>query len=406
MLALAVRVVYALVAERVDPFLRSGPLHGDAASYDQIVRSLLAGGGYAGESGQPTAFWPPLYPFFLTGVYSVFGYHLLAARLVQAFLGAITVATTSLVAGEISGRRVGTIAGLGMALYPHLIYFGAWLTAEALYLSLLGLALLTAVRLRRRPHLAAFAALGALLGLAILAKPSALMLLPLICLWVLVGFPSTRCARRMQYLGMLLLMSVMVVAPWTARNYFTFGDVVLVSTNGGYTFYGANNADAFGGHRERFPPALAGLTEVEAEGEYYRQGLRWILSNPDRYAWLVGRKLVRLVSPLSVASFEHDFPLPQAGLVKTAYGVFLLAALAGLLRSLPRWRQVLILYILPVSTLASAVLFYGDARYTLPAVPALVIFAACSTATLRHGLPAKLIGSWRSPAASSKADQA
>ncbi|MGC8788198.1 MAG: hypothetical protein ACP5Q1_12305, partial [Anaerolineae bacterium] len=62
--ALAMRLLYAFLAPQVDPFLKANPLHGDAASYDGIARNLLAGYGFASSPGKPTAFWPPLYPFF------------------------------------------------------------------------------------------------------------------------------------------------------------------------------------------------------------------------------------------------------------------------------------------------------------------------------------------------------
>ena len=57
--------------------------------------SLLAGRGYSFDqdwypgftrAGEPTAHWSFLYPLYLAVVYAVFGYHPLAARLVQALL--------------------------------------------------------------------------------------------------------------------------------------------------------------------------------------------------------------------------------------------------------------------------------------------------------------------------------
>jgi len=149
-----------------------------------------------------------------------------------------------------------------------------------------------------------------------------------------------------------------------------------VSTNGGYTFYGANNAEAFGGHREGFPPSLPGLTESEAEQEYYRRGMEWIASNPGDFARLVLQKLTRLFSPLSVASYEKDYALPLAGWIKGAYWIFLGLAGAGLLLSLSRWREVFILYVGIAGVLIETVIFYGDARYALPMVPAVLLFAS------------------------------
>jgi 4-amino-4-deoxy-L-arabinose transferase-like glycosyltransferase len=384
LLALGTRVGYALLAEGVDPFLGANLLHGDAGSYDRIARSLLAGAGFAQYPGVPTAFWPPLYPLFLAALYRLFGYSLLAARLAQALLGAVTAAATAAAARGAFGLRVGLLAGLGMALYPHLIYFDAWLIAEALYLALLALALWLAVEQQGRPRPWGFALLGALLGLATLAKPATLMLLPLVGWWVWIAPPERPTRDRAMQAALTLSLAAVVIAPWTVRNYQVFRAFIPVSANGGYTFYGANNADAFGGHREGFPPMLPGLAEPQAESEYYRRALDWITDHPRDVARLTVRKLVRLFSPLSVASWEQDYPLPLAPLVKAAYTAFLVLAFLGALWSRSRWRELAIFYILIWRVLLGAVLFYGDARYTLPMVPSLVTFAALALVVLYH----------------------
>ncbi len=389
LLALTVRIVYAFWAARVDPFLRDNPLHGDAASYDRIVRSLLAGGGFAERPGSPTAFWPPLYPLLLAAWYRVCGYSLLAARLLQAVLGAVAVAVTSLAARSVFGRRVAILTGLGMACYPHLVYFGAWLIPEALYLALLALTVCVAVRLQSLPRRMGFAALGLLLGWATLAKPATLMLLPLVVWWLWIAPPPRPTRARLVQCLWLLALAVVVIAPWTVRNYQVFQTFVPVSTNGGYTFYGANNADAFGGHREAFPPPLPAFAEPQAEQEYYRRGMEWIVGHPGDFARLALRKLVRLFSPLSVASYEQDYPLPLAGLVRGIYTAFLILALVGALWSLPRWREVAIFYALIVRVLLGTVIFYGDARYTMPMVPSLVVFASVALVLVYDRLRAR-----------------
>jgi len=388
LLALTIRIVYAFLAVRVDPFLKVNPLHGDAASYDRIARNLMAGHGFGQQPDTPTAFWPPLYPLFLAGLYRTCGYSLLLARLLQALIGALAVAATALAARSVFGRRVAVLTGLGMALYPHLVYFGAWLIAEALYLALLALTVCIAVRLQSHPSRMGFAALGVTLGLATLTKPATLMLLPLALCWAWIAPPPRATEPRLVQCLLVLTLAVITVVPWTVRNYLIFGAFVPVSTNGGYTFYGANNPQAFGGHREGFPPPLTGFTEAEAEREYYRRAVEWIVRHPGDFSRLALRKLMRLFSPLSVASYEQDYPLSLAGLVRGAYTAFLTLALMGALWSLPRWRQVAIFYALILRVLLGTVLFYGDARYTLPMVPALVIFASVALVRVHDRLRA------------------
>jgi 4-amino-4-deoxy-L-arabinose transferase-like glycosyltransferase len=375
-LALLLRVCYALVATRIDPFLARDPLLGDAASYDRIARTLLAGGSYGEYIGRPSAFWPPLYPLFLAGVYGVFGHNLLVARLLQAVLGALLPLFVFLIGVALGQQRVARLASLGAALYPYAIYFGAWLISESLYFALLGLMLWYGMRLQQQPTYRRAVLFGLIIGAAVLTKPTTLFQLPFLTGWFLFCFSRRLSAARIALGAVTALSLALVLLPWSVRNYTLFGAVVIGSTNGGYTFYGANNPDAFGGHYENFPPRIAGLNEAEEQSEYYRMGLAWINQNPQQFAWVVGQKFARLVSPLSVASSKADFAVPGEALVRTVYGGFLLLALAGFVLSLRRWRDYALLYVPIGGVIVSTLLFYGDARYTLPAVPAVLIFAA------------------------------
>ena len=66
----------------------------DPLTYDQLARNLLAGRPYVGASfyfptgtENPTAYWDPLYPLLLAGIYALVGHDLLAVRVVHVVLG-------------------------------------------------------------------------------------------------------------------------------------------------------------------------------------------------------------------------------------------------------------------------------------------------------------------------------
>lgn len=106
-------------------------------------------------------------------------------------------------------------------------------------------------------------------------------------------------------------------------------------------------------------------------------GMNWIQSAPARFAWLVRSEVGRLASPLSVASSPKDFAVPGEVIIRAGYSPFLIAtAFLGLLVSLRQWRRYFLFYIPVLGVLISTVLFYGDARYLLPAVPSLLLFSA------------------------------
>jgi 4-amino-4-deoxy-L-arabinose transferase-like glycosyltransferase len=380
--SLLLRVAYTLTAVKIDPFLIRDPLLGDAASYDRIARTLLAGGAYGESIGHPSAFWPPMYPFFLTAVYWAFGYQPMLARLIQAVLGAVLPLMVFLIGEQLQENRVARWASLGAALYPYLIYFGAWLIAESLYFALLSLILWTGIRLQQLPSYRKACVVGLLIGLATLAKPTILMQLPFMAIWFLFCIPSASVYKRLTIGAITALMLMLVIIPWSTRNYGLFGKFIPISTNGGYTFYGANNESAFGGHYENFPPKIKDLNEVDEQTEYYRLGTTWIKNNPGQFAWLVAQKFKRLVSPLSVASSEHDFMVPASWAIYSIYSVFLLISLYGILLSLRRWREFFLLYTPILGVMTSTLLFYGDVRYTLPTVPSLLLFGILGLNTI------------------------
>ena len=85
--------------------------------------------------------------------------------------------------------------------------------------------------------------LGALLGLAALARGEALLLLPLLLIPLLRRPGGLRRRRG------ACAMFVVVLAPWTVRNWSAFDRPVLIATEGGETLAGANCDVTYYGER-------------------------------------------------------------------------------------------------------------------------------------------------------------
>lgn len=144
LLALTVRIAYAFLATRVDPFLRADPLHADARDYDRIAWNLVRGYGFSEYPPKPSSFRAPLYPLFLAVVYFFFGHSLLVAQMVQAVLGALACAVTVKISDKLFRRNAAVLAGVGTAFHPLLIYFGAWIITDTLFIFLLSVVILLA----------------------------------------------------------------------------------------------------------------------------------------------------------------------------------------------------------------------------------------------------------------------
>jgi hypothetical protein len=307
-------------------------------------------------------------------------------------MAAILPVVVFVLGDRLLSRTTGILAGLGAALYPPLFYFGAWLIAEAPFFALLTLWLYVALRLQTTPTTRLVAAWGVLAGAAFLTKPTVVMHLPFWLIWFLLLPVVLRDRLRLAAIGFAVF--ALTIALWVARNYGEFGALIPGSTSGGYTFYGANNAAAFGGHIEGFPAPLEGLGPVAQDREYYRLATEWITSHPSDFARLEVRKFRRLLSPFSVASLETDPRFPFDTVFRVIYLGYWLQALFGAL--LLRRRPDCFLLLIPLlGVLLSTALFYGDLRYTLPAAPSLLLFAAYSIAeSVRLGPIATMKNLW------------
>jgi hypothetical protein len=136
----------------------------------------------------------------------------------------VTVGLIGLLGREVAGERAGLVAaGLG-AVYPMLWLADAAAMSETTSMLLVTAVLLTAYRARGWRGMAL---LGALIGLAALARGEAVGLLVLLLV-----------DRRRALAG--LAAFVLVLAPWTIRNALTFDAPVLISTNANGVFVGAN----------------------------------------------------------------------------------------------------------------------------------------------------------------------
>ena len=98
------------------------------------------------------------------------------------------------------------------------------------------------------------------MGLAALARPNALLLAPMLLVWLLWSLRERLSfARRLALAAALSAGVALLVLPATARNYAVGGDLTLITSSGGSNFFVGNNPEANGSYRipRRFPRALA-----------------------------------------------------------------------------------------------------------------------------------------------------
>jgi hypothetical protein len=367
------------------------PLTRDEREYLSLARGLASGRGLAYDAevlddpGEPFG-RAPGYPAFLAvagGGADVVRQVPGRVKAAQSLLGAAGVVLLALLARRLGGDRAAIAAAWIGAGYPPLVWISAYALSEAVFWPMGLLVALAADRMLDRAggRSAVRAALwcGLLLGAAVLVRPGTLIFAPLAALALLRQ-------RRAALAAIFAAATLIVVAPWTARNYARHGRVVLVASDGGVTFWTGNNALARGEGDFAANPDIRrasdalraqhpGLTEEQLEPIYYREALAWIAANPLDWVVLELRKVFYLIVPIGPSYRLHSTPYFAASVL--SYLAVLAGAIAGLGRLGRRAGRTPGVWLLALSAIAVCLIFFPQERFRIPVIdPALVVGAS------------------------------
>jgi hypothetical protein len=243
---LALRVAYAGDGRDYQP--------PDSRAYDRIAESLYRDGSFdaspPGSRGevQPSSSYSPGLPFLVAAVYWLSGgVNLALARIVLALFGAAAVLLAYLLGRRLGGPLAGLLAAAALAIYPALLEYQGLLLTEPLASFLLAAGVLLSLRAQDTGELWAWAASGALLGALALVRPEYLVVALLLAILApLVGPRSAELRQRLLAAAVMVLATVVVLAPWTVRNLVVLDRLVPVSTGGGKALYIGTYLDADG----------------------------------------------------------------------------------------------------------------------------------------------------------------
>ncbi len=404
-LAVSVRVMYNRV-------VANGyyPLH-DSQTYQAIALNILQEHCYCYLPHLSTVDRAPLWPLLIAAIYSVFGEHDIMVRLLLSLVGAGTCVLVYYFVRDLFGSRMGLIAGLAATVYPFLFIYDGWLYSESLYIFLLFAFCYALFRLQRtaRPSRGLMLLSGILLGLVSLTRPNGLIILGLFIAWAMVlGIAKVQTWRTLlQSVVLITLITLVIILPWTIRNYVVTHALVPIATGDGKVLIGAYNDKVDDPNPQdrqyyqqylgtwlkpeevapqlvkQFPTNCSGSCEVARDSAYKAAALKWIGSHLDKLPQVFALHAAYL---WQITSSEADFPFnrfPDRIYSKLTIDlmelytplIFLLAAI-GLIVTLRRWRELLFIYSMIALTFVQCVALYGFARFRAPIEPMLLVLAA------------------------------
>jgi hypothetical protein len=273
---------------------------------------------------------------------------------------------------------VGMIAATLAAVYPFLIVYTGFVLAETLFVFLSTLLLYMLVRLRESPSKGLIALGGIVLGLMNLTRPVTLFLPAVLLFWLWIEFGSRR--RALVLASAMTGWMLLVILPWTGRNYAVTHSVILINSSDYYwsALYGANNRTIM-----QDPETIGGWIEPgRVEGyrtdyllEDYRSAyfsfLRQSLAQaPLELLRLELHKLKRFWSPMPKTTYRDQV------ISLLSYGLLLPLFVIGMVLSMktPRKPWLLIFWILYFCLVT--LITYGSTRLRLPVEPVLLLFGS------------------------------
>jgi 4-amino-4-deoxy-L-arabinose transferase-like glycosyltransferase len=397
LLGFALRLIWVLHTDAI-------PLGGDPHWYYTVGINIASGDGFVAARdeiwevpgpGEPTAFWPPGYPFALGALFWLFGASVTTAQVLNALIGAMTVPLVFGLGARIFSRGVGLAAAGLFAVFPNVIAGTPVLFAEPLFTlistaTLLALVSSSSKDARWLPYLG----VGLLIGLAALTRGQGFVLVPIAATYWLLTSGWRRGARST---AIALLTTIAVIAPWTVRNAVELHAFVPVSTNSSAVlrighFDGADGAVRWSDDEIDGFTMLQSIyhTEWEVKGyrEYQRLAIEYAFSHPGDEVVLSGKKVYHLYKTDSdVIPWLETLgatPLEPSWLKDTLHNVLdygyytMLFAAVGSTLLWARRRdanRLLLLVIIAYWTLFHIV-FIGDPRYHQPLYPLFFISLA------------------------------
>jgi tetratricopeptide (TPR) repeat protein len=386
-LAAVLRIAYTL-SSRSSPFFAHLDL--DTKFYDGWARQIAAGDWV----GDEVFFMGPLYPYFLALAYKAFGPSLLAAKLVQSLVGSLTAGFAFLLGRECFGSWVGLIAGLLAAVYVPFIFTDTLLLFPVLATLLNVIMLYFLCRGLKRSATRALFASGVFAGLSAAGNASVLAFAPLAA-GLIVFHRGWGVGQSVRKAALFALGIAVVVLPIMARNYAVGKDIVPLTSNAGLNFYIGNSAHATGAYvkpegldiytdpsgRSIAERALGRSLKPSEVSRYWsgRAGA-YIRSDPGGFARNLLRKFFFFWSVYEIPQIEHlPFERQYSWLLRLptpSFGIVGPLGIVGMVLALRRRREALPLALFILAYSLSIIAFFVVARYRLPMVPVLLVFAA------------------------------
>ncbi len=313
----------------------------DSFCFERLAVNLLDGNGFSSSETQPynpNSTITPGYPFFIAGVYSIFGrnpYVVVAIQIVLSIGVALLVIRRGI---KENSLKVGFLASILLLLDICLAFYCTQIMSDVLFVSLVVPGFWLTLKLFKTGSWKAGIGAGACFGLAALVRPIGLYLPLAISLLFFLKQPEGSPKRRIVGYALLLLIHVVIVSPWVVRNRTVFGHFffsTIQSFNLSHIHAAPLKASiedksAFDAERELEVAAFNKYGQPENEAERFifagREAASYVFAHPLPYLKLYLTGVARTILPMGPGEFRLFYTSSNEGfrnLTPLIYDAFL-----------------------------------------------------------------------------------
>jgi 4-amino-4-deoxy-L-arabinose transferase-like glycosyltransferase len=272
----------------------------DQFIYIDIGQNLAAGKGFVtsvdtflADAGELTSISPPLYPYFLAGVFAIFGKNFIAVRLIHILLSFVVVAITYWLGKEIFSENIGRGAGILIAVHPAYIMYVRPIMSESIFFALVAFMALTAYLILKHPKkYFYYIAFGFVSGLGFLTRTEALVGMAVLLVYIAL---TQLLEKRLHWvqLGMTVVVFGILLVPVTVFNYQVHGSISPFPNKRwnvwNYTWWDQMKVrpewQDVALPERLVVPDYDQKTELERDLYLYKIGIEWIRANPESFVY-------------------------------------------------------------------------------------------------------------------------
>ncbi len=378
-----------------------------------VATALALGKGFSSPLAgmhSPTAWVAPAYPWLISLALRISGQDAYAAVILCLILNCLVSALTCWpiygIGKKIGSHEIGIASCWLWVFLPTAVIFPLeWLWDPSFAAFFLALLIYWTLDLPAKNSLLPWAGYGLLWGIAVLMNPAVGILFPLLLLWLVQHRWRDHWPWLPQATATVLLF-VLCLAPWTARNYAAFGKLIPIKDNFGLELMLGNNPDV---KRNWSPIHHPGSDRLEmqqllqlGEATYMqakqRQAVAFIQTHPGAF---LKRALDRFVDTWTGLADVPSDRWVNALRMGTAYiwinSALSLLALAGLYLT---WRslgwEAAPVWIAPIVFPMTYYLTHIILRYRHPIDPLVTLLAVCALDRARSYVYRRLASQTRS----------